>query len=254
MNRRQGEAAPAARHAAIPRPCRILMLALALLPCAPAAGSAQLPEASDSSPRFTLTGYTGVRAPFTGGFVGVETADQSFLVRQDRGGNALLGVEARVRLRGALSLAAAGVYSQSGEVHYFLSDTIFDQGPDWLATSSDAMWFARVGPSLRVEAPRELGAARARPSTDLTAGIAVAHEFGANHPALSVGFQGSLPVGRRAEFVLGLEDYLVFWRGDALEPAIAGTLRVFEPGVDAVALHYRTSNVLHLRIGLSVYP
>ena len=227
-------------------------LLVALLLCTPAFAGAQA-DAAGARPLLTVSAYTGVRAPFGGGMVSVFVPSGGFLVRQERTGSPLLGVDARLRLRGPFSLVGGGVYSQTGQVQYFLSDTTFDQAPDWAAQSTDPMWFAKLGGSVRFERPRSITDTRRTPSTDLVAAAAIVREFNRLHPALNLGFQGSLPMGRGVEFVLGLDDYLVFWGEDRLTPYIGSIVQGFqEESVEGVVLHYSTSNIFQLRAGVTV--
>ena len=226
-------------------------LLAALLLCVPVAAKAQLDE--PARPLLSVTAFTGVRAPFGGGMASVLVPSGWFLVRQERTGSPALGVDARLRLRGPLSLVGGGVYTRTGQVHYFLTDTAFLQTPDWIAESSDAMWFAKLGLSARFERARSITDSRRGPSTDLVAAAAVVREFEELHPALNLGFQGSLPLRSGVEFVVGLEDYLVFWRQDRLTPSVTRIVQGFqEEAVDAVVLHYSTSNIVQLRAGITL--
>jgi hypothetical protein len=230
---------------------RVMFLA-ALLLCAPAVASAQL--GGDEAPaRLTVSAYTGVRAPFGGGVASVFVPSGGFVVRQDRTGSPLLGVDAKLHLRGRVSLLAGGLYTQTGQVQYFLTDTTFSQGPDWISESTDPMWFGKLGLSARFEAPRSITDTRRRPSTDLFAAAAVVREFDELHPALNLGFQGSLPMARGVGLVVGIEDYLVFWDQERLAPNVAGIVQGFqEEEVQDVVLHYSTSNIIQLHLGVSL--
>jgi hypothetical protein len=225
-------------------------LLAALLLRAPQLASAQVEEAP-ARPLLTVTAYTGVRAPFTGA-VSVFVPGGGYGARQERSGSALVGADARVRLRGPIGLVAGGVYSRTGQLQYFVADTIFGQAPDWRTQSNDAMWFAKLGLSARFERPRSITDTRPRPATDLVAAAAVVREFGERYPALNLGFQGSLPVAPRVEFMLGVDDYLVFWDRNRLTPPIASAIARFETDLDRVVLNYSTSNIVQLRAGLSV--
>lgn len=227
-------------------------LLAALLLCAPVVAKAQLID-EPARPLLSVTAFTGVRAPFGGGVASVLVPSGGFLVRQERTGSPLLGVDARLRLRGPISLVGGGVYTQTGQVQYFLTDTAFLQTPDWIAQSTDPMWFAKLGVSARFERARSLTETRRGPSTDLVAAAAVVREFEELHPALNLAFQGSFPLASGVEFVLGLDDYLVFWRQDRLTPSVTRIVQGFqEEAVDEVVLHYSTSNILQLRAGITL--
>lgn len=227
-------------------------LLAALLLCMPFAAHAQMDD-PPPRPLLALTAFTGVRAPFGGGMASIFVPSGGFLVRQVRTGSPVLGVDARLRLRGPLSLLGGGVYTQTGQVQYFLSDTAFRQSPDWIAESSDAMWFAKLGLSARFDRARSITETRRGPSTDLFAAAAVVREFEELHPALNFGFQGSLPVGRGIDFVVGLEDYLVFWNEDRLTPVVGGLVQGFQDEeLQGVVLHYSTSNIFQIRAGVTL--
>ena len=227
-------------------------LLAALLLCAPALANAQVGDA-EPRPLLTVSAYTGVRAPFGGGFASVFVPSGGFLVRQERTGSPVLGVDAKLRLRGPLSLVAGGVYSQTGQVQYFLSDTTFSQPADWISQSTDPMWFGKLGLAARFERARSITDTRRGPSTDLFAAAAVVREFEELHPALNLGFEGALPMARGVELVVGLEDYLVFWDQDRLAPAVADIVQGFqEEEIEGVVLHYSTSNIFQLHLGVSL--
>lgn len=205
-------------------------------------------------PLVTVTPYTGVRVPFNGGPVTIGVPSGNFLVRAERSGSPILGADVRLRLYGPLGIVLGGAFSQSGEVDIFLSDTAFHQTPDWVAESSDAMYFARLGLSARVDAPRSIVDTRRRPSTEFVAAAGMVREFGEYHPALNLGFQGILPLTPGVEFVAGVEDYVVFWDESKVAPTLAGIVGSFqsEP-VQSVSLHYDTSHILGVRVGVSLY-
>ena len=224
----------------------------ALLLCAPMLASAQV-VAVEPLPRFKVSAYTGVRAPFGGGLASVMVPSGEFVVRQDRSGSALLGVDAALRMRGRVSLLAGGLYTQTGQAEYFLTDTTFAQAPDWIAQSTDPMWFAKLGLSARFGPTHDVTATRRRPSTDLFAAAALVREFDEYHPAINAGFHGTLPIVRGVEVVAGIEDYLVFWDEERLAPTVAGIVQGFqEEEVQDVLLLYSTSNIFQLHFGVSV--
>ena len=229
-----------------------MALFAALLLCAPVLAHGQI-GADEPQPRLSVSAFTGVRVPFGGGLASVFVPGGGFLVRQDRTGSPLLGVDAQLRLRGRVSLLAGGVYSQTGQVQYFLTDTTFFQGPDWVAESTDPMWFGKLGLAARFERARSITDTRRGPSTDLFAAAAVVREFEEIHPAVNFGFRGSFPMARGVELVVGLEDYLVFWDQEKLSPAITDIVQGFqEDEVEGVVLHYSTSNIFQLHLGVSL--
>ena len=232
-----------------------MALLLVLLACPISSALAQTNEMR-YGPKVSITAFTGVRAPYGANVVSVYLPQDAFSVRQERSGGALLGMDARVTLRGPIGLIAGGAYSRSGEARYFLNDsTTSERGPDWIAHSDDAMWFGRVGLAARFENPPSITDTRPRPSTDLIVGIGAVREFRDYHPAANFGFQGTLPIGRKLDFSLGLEDYFVFWRKDEITPVVTGIVQAFQDDdVDAVVLRYDTSNLLQLRVGFTLRP
>jgi hypothetical protein len=226
-------------------------LLAALLLCAPQLASAQVDDAP-ARPLLTVSAYTGVRAPYTS-TVSVFASGGGYAARQERSGSALLGVDARLRLRGPIGLVGGGVYSRTGQVHYFVTDTIFGQAPDWRTQFADAMWFAKLGLSARFERARSITDTRPTPATDLVVAAAAVRELDEIYPALNLGFQGSLPLAPKVEFMLGLDDYLVFWDRDRLTPPISSVIGRFETDLDRVVLNYSTSNIVQLRAGVSVH-
>lgn len=231
---------------------RIAVLCV-LLACSCVPLTAQT-DVAPSPPRFSVTAFTGVRAPYGMETVSVYLPTGGYEVGQERSGGALLGADARLWLRGRVSLVGGGAFTPIGETRYFVSDSSVTRGPDWIWHESGAMWFARLGLSARFESPRSVTDPRPRPSTDLIAGAAVVREFGAYHPALNVGFAGSVPIHPGLDFSLGLENYLVFWDTDRIAPTVAGIVQRFQAEkVEEVVLRYGTSNVLQLRAGFSLH-
>lgn len=235
-----------------------IALPLVLLLCGvPGVGSAQL--GSSPSPRVTITPYTGVRVPFGRSAITVFLPRDTVSVYQERGGNPLLGMEARVGVRGRVGLVAAAATSRTGEARYSFTpfDTVAGQQPDLISYNDAQMWFARVGVSALFEGERTLQDTRPRPSTELVAGAAMVHEFGSDHPALNLGFKGSLPLARGVELAVGLEDYLVFWDRAGLAPTLKdrlGRFPAFQGKGAEFRVDYGTSNIVHLRVGLTLAP
>lgn len=235
---------------------RYALLLLPLLVLSPAAGAAQLPEVPRPA-RLSVSAYSGVRIPYTTGVVTAVSADSAalFSVSEQRGGNPLVGVEARVAVVGRFSLVAGGAYSDGG-----ISDFFVDRSPGYAATPDvreryeGATWFARAGVSAHFQEAARPAENRARPATELTAAAGLVRQFATDHPAANIGFQGEFPLGSgAARLVLGLEDYFVFWDRDALAPVMAARLRnlVRDDVVDAQFM-YRTSHLLLARAGVAL--
>ena len=228
-----------------------LALLAALLVCTPALAPAQS-DAPAARPRLSVTPYVGMRGPFGGeDVVQVFTARSVFLLEEERSGSATLGADVALRVLGPLSVVAGGSYGKTGQVRFFDTDTTFFRRPDLVHSRSDAMWFGKLGLSARFESPRSLTDLRARPSTDLFVGAAAVQEFDHWHPALNLGFQGALEAAPGVEFVLGLEDYLVFWDQEKLSGEMGEIVSRFyaDEEVQGVTLHYDLSNIFQVRVG-----
>jgi hypothetical protein len=232
---------------------RRLLLTLLLAPLlSPVAAPAQSPLSG-----LSLSAVTGVRVPFTTGPIGVYDTEGRLLTapRQERGGTPILGLEGRARITGPLALVVGGTYSRSGDINFMLPDTAYRHLPALTVIRNGSTLFGRAGLGLRFEGAREPGATRAAPSTDLVLAGGVLHEMGTTQPALSAGFTGSLPVTRFADFVVGLDDYLVFWDTAALSAPLGDRLQVAYPQDPIrVRLLYDTSNILLIRLGFALHP
>lgn len=228
-----------------------LALLAALLVCTPALAPAQA-DPPAPRPRLTVTPYVGVRGPFGGeDVVQVFTPESVFLLEEERSGSATLGAELALRVFGPISLVAGGSYGRTGQVRFFESDTTFFREPELVHSRGDAMWLGKLGLSARFESPRSLTELRARPSTDLFVGAGVVEEFDDLHPALNLGFQGAIEALPGVEFVLGVEDYLVFWDQKKLSGEVAAIVSRFyaDQDVQGVTLHYDLSNIFQVRVG-----
>ena len=219
------------------------------------AAPAQWTEAT-TRPRFVVSAYTGVRAPFTTGAVNIYDPDGELLLttREQRGGNPVLGVEAEAHVRGPLSAIVGGTYSQGGISEFFLDRDPGEGEPaDFGVRYTGAAWFAKAGASLHFEARRRAADARLLPSTDLTIAPALVRQFDTNHPALNLGFEGAFPVGSSGVGVtVGLEDYLVFWDDEALGPVTVGSIGTAVPDAAFAEYLYQASHILVIRLGASM--
>lgn len=230
----------------------LLLLLLPLLG-APALAAAQL-DPEPVHPRFAVTAYTGARVSYNTGFVAVLDAEGAplYSTTERRGGGALLGLDAEMRLVGPLSVLAGATYSPGGISSYYLGrEPGFRDTADFRVRFTEETLFARAGLSMRLQAPPRVGETRPRPATDLFAAAGLMRQFESEHPAANFGFKGSYPVLTRGlEVVVGIEDYLVFWDEDAISPLLADVLRPSEDPV-GIDLLYDTSNVVLVRAGLA---
>lgn len=230
-------------------------LLLALLVCVPAPASAQTAPGGTSG-RFSVTAFTGVRVPFTTGDVVLYTDDGTplFVAREQRGGNPVLGLEGEVRLARGFSGIFGGTYSRTGEGEFFLDrDPEFHDVGDYAVRYLSNTWFAKAGLAYRVTGEDRVRDGRSMPSTDLFAAGAVVRQFDVSHPALNVGFRGSLPVlASGIEATIGLEDYFVFWDEEALAATMLEVLGPIRSGSSTAEMFYDTSHLLVVRIGMSL--
>src|SRR5690606_15398500 len=151
--------------------------------CLPSPAEGQLDPAPER-PRFAVTAYTGVRVPYNTGFVSLLDAegDPVLSASERRGGGALLGLDAEVRLTGPLSLLAGGAYTPAGTSGYYLGrEPGFGDAADLRVRFTDETLFARAALSMRFQTPPRAGDTRARPATDLFAGAGMVRQFGTEH-------------------------------------------------------------------------
>lgn len=229
-------------------------LLLVLLLCVPLLAEAQ--TASDGPGRFSVTAFTGARVPFTTGSVVVIADDGTplFTAREQRGGNPVLGLEGELGLGRGFSAIVGGTYSRTGNGEFFVDrEPGFEDRGDHLVRYLSNTWFAKAGVSLMVTGESQVRDGRAMPSTHLFAAGGMVRQFEDNHPALNLGFRGSIPVlGRGLEATIGVEDYFVFWDEDALGPVMLDVLGSVRPGGAAAELFFDTSHLLVLRLGASL--
>jgi hypothetical protein len=195
-----------------------------------------------------------VRVPFTTGRLSVYDSTGALLASptQQRGGSAMVGGEARLRVAGPVSLVATGIYSPAGDDWFFPSDTTSSAAEDYGVRFREEMLLGRAGLSFRFVAPREKGDRHPAVSTELVLAGGMVRELETTHPAVSVGFQGAMALGGAVDVVLGIDDYVVLWDRRTFEPQIGSVLRYYLPDAQGVRMGYSTSNVLALRAGLSL--
>jgi hypothetical protein len=233
---------------------RYTALLSVLLVWLPLSAAAQGPY--DGMGRFSVTAFTGARVPFTTGSVVVYNAEGTplFAAREQRGGNPILGLEGEVGIGRGFSAIVGGTYSRTGEGEFFLDrEPGFGERGDFIVRYGSDTWFAKAGLSLKVTGENGVRDGRAMPSTHLIAAGAVVRQFEDNHPALNLGFRGSMPVlGRALEATIGVEDYFVFWDGDALGTAMLDLLGPVRTGSTDAEMFYDTSHLFVIRVGATL--
>lgn len=233
---------------------RNLVLLLSGLLLAPTALAAQFGP-PERGPRLSFTAYTGARVPFTTGHVVVfgEEGAPLFSAREQRSGNPVLGAEAQAHVVGRLSFLAGTMYSRTGSGEFFIDrDPSFGDPGDLAIRYLSDTWLVKAGASFRFAGDTRASDGRTMPSTDLFAAGAVVRQFESSHPAVNLGFTGSLPLGSGVHFSLGVEDYLVFWDEGALEPILLDILRSAQASSAAAEMLYDTSHLLVLRVGATL--
>ena len=212
---------------------RTLLALTVLLFAAPAAA-----QRADTLPlpRFTLTPYLGGRIPFG--------TEQTYLNRdsttglffdEERGGGALVGIDAELRVRGPFSAVAGVAYSNAGDIVF----TVVELGEDFnfaerrIRTGSTYL-LSKAGVAYRLPLPNP-ETRRFRSVASLVAGPALVRERPAgeaaiNHPAVNLGFKALLPIGSsRIAFQMAFEDYVTFWNTREYERRERA--RIDEPGL-----------------------
>lgn len=233
---------------------RILAFALVLSLVVPAASAAQTGEWSD---RFSVTAFTGARAPFTTGNVVVygEDGEALFAAREQRGGNPVLGLDAQARVWRNVGVLVGGMYSRTGNGEFFIDRApAYGERGDFAVRYLSHTWFAKAGATVRVAGGSRVKDGRPMPSSDVFAAGAMVRQFEANHPAVNLGFRGSFPVlARGLEATIGIEDYFVFWDEEALAPVMLEVLGDTRTGSAAAEMFYDTSHLLVLRLGATFH-
>ncbi len=200
---------------------RTLLALSVLLSAAPAAA-----QRGDTLPlpRFTVTPYLGGRIPFG--------TEQTFLNRdstagfffdEERGGGALVGLDAEVRVRGPFSAVAGVAYSSAGGIVF----TVVELGEDTslaqrLRRTGSTYLLSKAGVAYRLPLPNP-ETRRFRSVASVVAAPALVRETPAgqsaiNHPAVNLGFKALLPLGSsRVAFHMAFEDYVTFWNAREYE-------------------------------------
>lgn len=229
---------------------RLVLLLILLIPAPLAAQAEQIPI-----PTAAVTLFTGVRAPFSTGYI-VAYGPQGQQVMQayeERQGGALIGGDVELGLGGPLRLLIGGSYSQMGRGDFFTArDPETGETETFAVIYGGSSIFAKAGLSYRLQSQPSTAEWRRRAATDFFLAPALVREFGATHPAVNFGFKGAFPVGNSpVEVMVGLEDYLVFWRHSQLRQPVGDIFGDVAGGSDVEFL-YDTSNRLMLRIGATL--
>ncbi len=229
---------------------RLVLLLILLLPASLPAQTEMIPI-----PNAALTLFTGVRAPFSSGYIVAFTADgqQVMQAYEERQGGALLGGDLELGVGGPLRLIIGGSYSQTGRGDFFTARDPESGGIETFAVIyGGSSIFAKAGLSYRFQSQPSVTDFRRRAATDFFLAPAIVRELGSTHPAANFGVKGAFPVGTsNVEVMVGAENYLVFWRHEELRSSM-GDVFGGATGASSVDFLYDTSNRILLRLGATL--
>lgn len=211
----------------------LLVLALMVAAVLPAAA-----QRADTLPlpRFTLTPYLGGRIPFgTEQTFFTQDSTEGLFLDEERGGGALVGIDAEFRVRGPFSAVAGVAYSNAGDITF----TVLEIGEDTslaqrFQRTGSTYLLSKAGVAYRLPIPNPDNR-RFRSVASLVVAPALVRETPARqtaiyHPAVNLGFKALLPLGNsRIAFQMAFEDYFTFWNTreyERRERAVIG-----EPGL-----------------------
>ena len=245
----------------------LALLGLLALPAAAAAQDRPM-LATDPPPerlpesRFAVTPYIGVRVPFNTGDLILFNEDGDFArVETERGGAAMVGLNAEARVHRAVSFIAGAAYSGSEQDVLAVGN---GENVVLAETDGPAIWFAKAGVSVRLPDPIPDNR-RFHPSAFITVAPSMLwmdwqevdggdDDFSGttSHFALNLAADATARLGRGDWAInLGVEDYMTFWDTDALRrrDTIVGEVIAGEPVT--IDYDYSRSNIITLRLGVS---
>lgn len=252
---------------------RFGVLALAGLLVLPAVAHAQNNGSFAAQPpaelvpfsRFSITPWVGVRVGYGSGdyYAITETGDQ-YLLTEERGGGAAVGLNAEYQLTGPLNLVAGAAYSVANEDEVTFTP-IDGTTPITYINNGPEVWFFKAGAQYRLPDPIPDNR-RFHPAAYITVApslLVMDHPEiegldnddvtgSTRHFGLNLGVDAVTNIGSRGlALSLGFEDYLTFWNEDRLrardEVLLGGQLE--EPVV--IDYDAASANILMLRAGLS---
>jgi hypothetical protein len=169
-----------------------------------------------------------------------------------------LGVAAEYRFWNRFTVLASGMWSSrgDGELVDFEDELIYEvDGTNlFLAKGAVSMRLREIDPDLqlrRLNASLYAGPAivHDRPKKELFTPAAAA--VAKTHMALNMGAEAEMPISNnKMAFVLGLEDYMIFWDNDDARGRVEGTLQRQIPDA-TVAVEAKRSHLWALRFGLT---
>jgi hypothetical protein len=239
---------------------RHLVVAFAALLVVPRLAAAQASDAG-WGPKLRITPFVGVSPSFvqtgeavvlTNNGIGVHDYDLDFASGFG------MGVNVEYLVWNRFAVVAGGMWSSrsDGDLVDFEDERIYEiDGTNfWMVKGAVAVRLREIDPDLqlrRLNASIFLGPAliHDRPKTELfTPAAAGAVQ---NHLAINMGAEAEMPFSNnKMAWVLGLEDYMVFWDADDARGRVEGTLQSVTPDA-TVAVEPRRSHLWILRFGLT---
>ena len=201
------------------------------------------------SPNFTQTGEALVQSGS-----GSDMRDYELRFASGLG----MGIAAEFRFWNRFAIIGSGMWSSrgDGELRDFQDELIYEvDGTNlWLAKAGLSVQLRETKPDLQLRrlnatifaAPALVhDAPKKEPLTPVAAGRK------STHHALNLGAEAEMPfANNKMSFVLGLEDYMVFWDDTDARGRVEGTLQQSMPGA-VITVEPRRSHIWILRAGLS---
>jgi hypothetical protein len=239
---------------------RHLVGALAALVILPQLAAAQSGEGF-WGPLIRITPFVGISPNFkqTGEAVVATSTDISVHDYEVRFASGFgMGVAGEFRFWNRFSVIGSAMWSSRGdgelldfedEVRYEIDGTNF-----WMAKAGVSMKLREVVPDMQL---RRLNASlyiapaiiHDRPKVEIFTPAAASVAY--THPAINIGAEAEMPISNnKMAFVLGLEDYMVFWDDAKARGRVEGTIQQRSPDA-TVAVETRRSQLWVLRAGLT---
>jgi len=222
-------------------------------------------EPSDILPtsRFSITPYIAARVPFTtGDAVLIDSAGRQSVMRWDRGGGPMAGVDFTAQLHGPVHFIGGAAFSPHRTDVVRVAG---DAGSDSAQADGANVWFAKAGVQVRLAEPTP-DDRHFHPSALVTVAPALiwtdfpeiqgfpdaANKTGM-HFGLNLGVDAAARIGHSNvwSYLIGVQDYLAFWNTDDLTARDASIGATLLQGPVAIDYGYSTSNMFVLRFGVS---
>ena len=239
---------------------RHLVVALAALVVLPHLAAAQQGDVG-WGPRLRVTPFVGISPNFKQTGEAIVGTDQSITVHDYEARFASgfgMGVGAEFNVWNRFSIIGSGMWSSRGdgelldfedEVRYETDGTNL-----WLLKAGLAMRLREIEPDLQL---RRLNATiyvapavvMDRPKVEVFTPTSARRNY--THTALNIGAEAEMPISNnKMGFVLGLEDYMIFWDDNKASGRVGGYIQQRSPDA-IVQVETRRSQVWVLRAGLT---